>query len=527
MKKALATLLCLLMVGTAGLAACNDTSDDTSSAPSSQSSVTSETPDNSQDEGSAEESGGWVDGIVGYLGNGKWGREMPTFEWEDKDTFTVMVYNDSKQKTYYSEEIEPDLYETTDDVISEAVTKRNREIEEKYGVTIKARPVEDVYTSLTAELQAADPDNCDAAMPFVPACATLALGGQLYDLKTFESDGYIDLSMPWWDQNANESFSIADKVYFSISDMSIMQKIVSFCVMFNKDLLAQKHPELNLYDEVRNKTWTMDKMYELSKEFTYDSDGVDGMSPDDNWGLVTANNDVLWFYLSSGARLVTKDSEDSPILSLGVDERSINIAQKALTLLEEKNNWCIHAEDIPAEQDRWNKVLDIIGENKGLFRATAFSAVKKVRAYDANFGLVPFPTFDETQDNYYTPCNVGYAYGIVIPLSAPDADYSAYMLDVISATSKGENAAGLTRAYTEVVLKGKDLDEESSEMLDDYIFANIVYDLGIVYDFGVSSVITDLMKDGTADIISSLDSKRDSILAKIEEIVDTYTEQAE
>ncbi len=525
MKKALATLLCLLMVGTAGLAACNDSTDDDTSTQSNQSSSTSsEVQENSESEVSVDENG-WVDGIVGYLGEGKWGREMPEFTW-DKDTFTVLVYGDGKQKTYFSEEIEPYLYETTDSVIDEAVERRNREIEEKYGVTIKARPVDDVYTTLSAELQAADANNADAAMPFVPACATLAQGGYLYDLREFQEGGYLDLSMPWWDKNATESFSIADKVYFSISDMSIMQKIVSFCVMFNKDLLKTKYPELDLYEEVKNNTWTIDKMLEISREFTYESDGVDGLTYDDNWGFVAANNDALMLYLSSGARLITKDADDIPILSLGVDERSINIAQSVLTMLEEKGTWNILAEDIPLDQDRWNKVVKIMGESKALFRSTAFSAVKKVRAYDANFGLIPYPLLDETQDNYYTPCNAAFAYGIVIPLSANDPEYSAFMLDVISAASKGENASGLTRAYTEVVLKGKDLDEESAEMLDDYIFNNIVYDLGIVYNFGVNDVIGNLMKSGTADIISALESNRESILTKIDDIVDIYKERA-
>ena len=65
------------------------------------------------------------------------------------------------------------------------------------------------------------------------------------------------------------------------------------------------------------------------------------------------------------------------------------------------------------------------------------------------------------------------------------------MLDVMSAVSKGENASGLTRAYIEVVIKGKDLkaDEEACEILDEYVFNNIIYDLGLLYgggDFGRS-----------------------------------------
>lgn len=528
MKKALATLLCLLLLGTTALVSCNNDSDNTSSTAGDNSTVVSTSSDTASDStDTSVDENGWVDGIVGYLGDGKWGRKMPEFKWTDKNTFTVLVYNNEKEATYYSEEIEPNLYETTYDAINDAVDRRNKLIEEKYGITIKARAVADVYSTLSTELQVASDDNCDAAMPFLPACTTLAQDGYLYDLNEFAADGYLDLSMPWWDQNANESFSIADKTYFSISDMSIMQKIVSCCLMFNKDLLKSKYPSLNLYDEVNNKTWTIDKMLQLSKDFTYDSDGVDGLSGNDTWGLIAAYNDSLMLYLSSGSRLVTKNSDDEPVLSLGVDERSINIAQNVLAMLEEKGTWVLHAEYLRGSTDNmWNEVVKIFGEGRALFRSTAFSAVKKVRAYDVNFGLIPYPLLDETQDEYYTPCSARYAYGIVIPYSAPDPDYTAFMLDVISAESKGENASGLTRAYSEVILKGKELDEESSEMLDKYIFSNIVYDLGIIYNFGVDTVISDLMSAGTTDLVSSLDSKKDSIETKIQQVIETYSERS-
>lgn len=519
MKKALAAIIALLLIGSTALAACSDEKGGESSQPAeSESSIS-----NVSEESSKSDSP-WVDDIVGYLGDGKWGREMPEFTW-DRDTFTVLVYGNGKQSTYYSEEIEPYLYETTDSIINEAVEHRNRAIEEKYGVTIEARVVDDVYQTLLTELQAPSGENADAAMPFLPGCTTLAQGGYLYDLRSFEADGYIDLSMPWWDANATESFSIADQVYFSVSDMSIMQKITSFCIMFNKDLIKEKYPNLNLYDEVNNKTWTFDKMYELSRAYTYESDNADGMSSEDNWGLVTEHNNALMTYLASGSRLVTKSSDDEPMLSLGVDERSVNVAQNVLSRLSEKGTWLIHAQDLPAT-NRWTDVVRIFGEGRALFRSTAFSAVKKMRVYDVNFGLIPYPLMDETQDTYYTPSSARYAYGIVIPYSANDPEFSAFMLDVISAESKGENASGLTRAYSEVVLKGKDLDEESGEMLDKYIFSNIVYDLGIIYDFGVSNVIANLMTAGSSDVVSALDSAKDSIQTKISETIELYKERA-
>ena len=182
MKKTIALLLCLLSVSTAFFTACND-SDNTSSAADDKSTASSAASESSSDV-SEETSGGWVDGIVGYLGEGNWGREMPEFKW-DRDTFTVMVYNNTRQDTYFSEEIEPNLYDTTDAIISDAVGLRNDIIRERYGVEIKAMLVDDVYTTLSQQVQAGGDDIADAAMPFLTACSTMAQAGQLYDLREF------------------------------------------------------------------------------------------------------------------------------------------------------------------------------------------------------------------------------------------------------------------------------------------------------------------------------------------------------
>ena len=517
MKKTIALLLCLLSVSAVFFTACND-SDSTSSA-DDKSTVSSSVSGSSSDV-SEETSGGWVDGVVGYLGDGNWGREMPEFKW-DRDTFTVMVYNNTTQDTYFSEEIEPDLYDTTDAIISDAVGLRNDIIREKYGVEIKAMLVDDVYSALVKQVQAGGDDVVDAAMPFLYSCTTMAQAGQLYDLREFEDDGYIDLSMPWWEQNAIESFSVADKVYFAIGDMSIMQKIVSSAIMFNKDMLSLKYPDLNLYQEVKDRKWTLDRLVSISREYTYESDNEDGMTWLDTWGYGGTYGNVISFYSASGEKLITKDSDDIPTLAVGTTEKSIETLQKILNLVEEKDTWIISAEDMG--DDMWNKCVKIFGEGRNLFRSTAFSAVKKVRVYDVNFGIVPYPLIDENQDEYYTPCSAKYAYGSVIPLSAPDPEFSAFMLDAMSAVSKGENASGLTRAYIEVVIKGKDLkaDEEACEILDDYVFNNIVYDLGIIYG-GADAVLTNLVRSRSTDVISALDANRDSIQAKIDEVVALY-----
>ena len=175
----------------------------------------------------------------------------------------MLVYNNVKQSTYYSEEIEPELYPNTDAKLNEAVTERNNYVAQQLGVEVKAVPVDDVLATMRQEMLVPS-DTFDIAMPFLNACAVLAQENAFYDLREFEQEGILDLSAPWYDQNANASISIENRSYFTVSDMSIMQKIVSFSVTYNPELLATKFPDLDLFQTVVDGEWTLDRMLELA-----------------------------------------------------------------------------------------------------------------------------------------------------------------------------------------------------------------------------------------------------------------------
>ena len=76
----------------------------------------------------------------------------------------MLVYNNTIQTTYYSEEIEPDMYDTTDSTLNEAVKERNNYVSEQLGVEIKAVPVDNVGETLQNAITAGEGD-FDIAMP--------------------------------------------------------------------------------------------------------------------------------------------------------------------------------------------------------------------------------------------------------------------------------------------------------------------------------------------------------------------------
>ena len=82
----------------------------------------------------------------------------------------------------------------------------------------------------------------------------------------------------------------------------------------------------------------------------------------------------------------------------------------------------------------------------------------------------------------------------------------------------------ITPAYYEVTLKGRDAkDDDSEDMLDNYIFNNVVYDLGVLYDFGgINSMFTSLMSSDSTNVASHLEGIEGAIQDKIDEYVDAY-----
>ncbi len=459
-------------------------------------------------ETSSQEENAYMDADGKYVNK----KQLPfKEEWKERKEFRVLVYSNKIQTTYFSEEIES-LYETTDDKIREAVDTRNKEIEDELGITVKAVAVDDV----AAVMRNAISSECDfdAAMPFMSAVVAFAQDGNLFDLCDFE--GYLDIYAPWWDQNANNSLSIANRIFFATGDISIMQRIGSGGVAFNKKLMGDYFPGLSMYELVDNGEWTIDKFYEMCKEVTHSltDDGV--MDENDFWGTIGAGAQL---YYGSGETLCSKDTDDYPIVSIGNgNSRSIEVMQKVLGYISEKDTWTVSAYDFTDKSDIWGRTVRMFGEDQSLFYNFAFSALKKFRAYDVVYGILPIPKYSKDQDGYFSRCS-NIAYGACIPLNVEKPEFSAYMLDRMAVGGKNY----LTKAYYDSVLKGKDANTLDDERMLDIIFGNILYDIAHVY--GISA-LNDLFSITQPDQFSQqLQTAIPMAESKIEELIERYESQ--
>ena len=118
---------------------------------------------------------------------------------------------------------------------------------------------------------------------------------------------------------------------------------------------------------------------------------------------------------------------------------------------------------------------------------------------------------------YYSPVSIGCGAYVMIPVTVTDLERTGAVIEMLSA----ESHYGLREAYYDNVLRSKGVrDEESNEMLD-IIFANRVYDLAHIHNWGgLIDAICALEIDG--NISSTIDSNFTAAETAMKKTIEDY-----
>ena len=122
----------------------------------------------------------------------------------------------------------------------------------------------------------------------------------------------------------------------------------------------------------------------------------------------------------------------------------------------------------------------MMNTNRALFYPHMMFYIDYLRDIETNFGILPFPTFDESQAEYGHTVSAWHSEFLCVPRGVSDLSRTGIVLELLAYQGKKL----LTPAYYEKTLVGQyTRDEESAEMLD-IIFATRVFDVGIYYNLG-------------------------------------------
>ena len=373
--------------------------------------------------------------------------------------------------------------EQNGETINDAVYARNMIVMDIFNCTIAEQKYNDngaLLSGLQKTIKAGDNQFDAAYIRFSSNLSPLATGNMLRDLYSLTN---MDLSQPWWDQNIQTQTSIAGKLFAVNGDIQILDKGAINAFVFNKQLQSDYQIE-DLYSLVTTGKWTLGKLLELSKQISSDLNGDGIMDKEDRYGLLYYRDSIPAFLTATDEYIAKKDENDLPYMSFN-SEKVYNALEAIYEVIYDENV-AFHTMRAFGDAGFIIEGGAMFQNNQALLMYIRMTEIEGLRGMETDFGILPFPKYDENQKNYLSLVNASIGSALVVPATA-DPDVSGAVLEAMAYHSRYT----LLPAYYDVMLKNKvSRDVDSEEMLN-IIFGNMSYDLGGIYDFG--GIVGELM----------------------------------
>lgn len=360
-----------------------------------------------------------------------------------------------------------DMYveEESGDLIDDAIFQRNLVVGERFNFEMSVqRSSHNNYETDAAASIMAGADDYDFVFPHARAAFAYAKQGLVLDW--FKDLPYVNLEQPYWAQDAVENLSIAHKLFTCIGDISYKNLGNTKCLFFNKPLFETYGIE-SPYGTVLDGDWTFDKFGDIGRVGSRDLNGDGKLSIlDDQYGYVTTWwGGPIQVLFSANLRIAMKDEDDIPYLSI-YSERAVEVYEKFFDLMSDGSSY-LHLADASTE------ITAAFKEGRAFLIETSIGNAVGYRDMEQDFGIIPWPKFDETVDKYYSNVDAGCSL-IVIPITASDPERTSIILEALGC----EAYNSVIPVFYDVCLTTKfSRDAESVEMLE-ICRENKVFDFG-------------------------------------------------
>lgn len=399
--------------------------------------------------------------------------------------------------------------EEVGDYVTDAIFKRNKQVEEKYGIDITyVEQSSAVYNQSGLNSILAGDDAFDVIFTHSRAAFVYALQGACYNINDIES---IHTEQPWWYKDAVETFSLNDHLYVIDGDITKSFDL-AMSLVFNKrifDDLGFEYP----YETVKDGDWTFDEFAYYAKKGGADLNGDGVMTPEaDQFGFQTvewaAPINILY---AGGQKIYNKNDEGKMELTL-YSNKTVEIYDEFFNLMNSEACFLQFQEGSKATYTG----EDIFASGRAMMASGNLGSAASLRAMDDDFGILPYPKFDE-DDNYTTAIN-GVAQLTCIPITVSDVERTGAILEALCAYS----ARDVVPAFYEVSLKTKYARDDESEEMMDIIKDSIIYDIGYLAGSSLQSCGRDMAQSGASDFSSFYASNESASLKSVEQFNEDY-----
>lgn len=394
----------------------------------------------------------------------------------------------------------------TEDGLNDAKLKRYMNVEEKYGVTIETTLSDTIATTVQGGILSND-FSFDLINMDTYQTSSAALNKLLLNLVDLE---HVNLSKPYYDQNYIHDMSYAGKLFSVVTDLTTMDMFVTWIMMYNRKMI-ERHDLESPYDLVKKDEWTLDKFNSMLKDVSVEN-GDGKWDEKDTYGFAAHTGSARNLFYAAGLTICSKDEQtDTPVLTLDSNsERLSKVSDKVTDILYNDNKTLMNT-----------SIVEAFEQGRALFLAEITGYLGRFREMEDNFGVVPYPKFDSTQDRYYTtndPC--------IMVFSVPAYNYKPEQRErtgIIFEALCCESYNLVRPAYYVDVLSGKQSREPGDYEMLDLIKNSRVYDFGLFNDLGtISQIFNTLSSSKNPKVASMLKSGMKTGLKKLAKILEKY-----
>ena len=415
----------------------------------------------------------------------------------------------TRERADFVEDVGFDL-EETGEVVDDAIYSRNRDVEERFNVELFQRLIPD-DTGAAAEIVksiSSGEDTHDVAMGQVIEIPKLGTEG--YFLDWYTDLPYVDLKAPWYIGNAAEALSVAGHAYAMIGEFDLDVLRFTYCMFFNKGIAANYDLE-NIYDVVSEGRWTHDYLRTLSTEIYTDLNG-DGQKSEDDLLCISGDpySAVVTYQYAYDNPTYTLDKDGIPQLTLNTSK-----ANDIVTKLNDLY-WVTQG----GYTQGWGTGRTAWTNGNLLFYTGLFQNANNFRELEFDFGIIPYPKYDEAQSQYYTMSDG--AHGVMtVPVTLQNTEYASIIIEALNA----ETYKQVVPAYYDVSLKVKAARDDESVKALDLLMESCVFDFGYIYNTGsLTFAIQRLVSANSNNSESEYARSMKTAQKEYEKIVEAYLE---
>ena len=442
---------------------------------------------------------------------------------ELSDDIPALNFNGEEISVLYGDYIEFEIYAETEngEPVNDAVYRRNLAIEERFNVKFKMIPTpgawdhKDAYLKRIRNSVSAGDNEFEIITGYAAFIVDLTSGGYLSNWKNIP---HVNFEKPWWNQDFISEMTVNNSLYYITGDLALTTIWNANVLFFNKNMW-QNYGFESPYSLVKENKWTLDKMSEITKQVSDDVDDDGKYTVDDLYGYVTDTHNQIDAYVVSFDVPVTIKGEDGLPQYVIQDEKFASAFMRLYEFTRE-NLSTFAGTDQPTATAIYSIYRPIFQAERALILAEYLGNSSQMRSYEFDFGILPFPKLDESQEKYKTMPWNGYSM-FCTPVTVQNTEKVGAVIEALAA----ESHKSVVPAFYDIALKTKYArDDESAEMID-------IIREGTSFNFGMEYVVPlgsphlqwrSLITNKKTNIVSEVERQMNVWQKNLDKILEVY-----